>query len=308
MYRDPIGHRIKTINNLMRKTMDKKTGQRPDRVTLMHCWIIGFVQDREDSGLDTFPKDIEKEFKEVIGNRIEKHIQVEYVFQEINNVPEGCSVPTGRVKPWGTGQAILACKGIVNEPFVIINADDYYGKVAFKKLHDFLIEDSHRNSEFTMAMAGFILKNTLSDNGTVTRGICAVDENDYLTDVMETYEIKKTEDGAESQGNKINVNSHVSMNMWGLTPEFVGLLEEGFVEFFENIKGDEAKELKGEYLLPIYIDELLKKGKVSVKLLETQDKWFGVTYKEDKPVVVESFAKLIADGVYRKDLFSDLQA
>ena len=253
-------------------------------------------------------KDIEKEFKEVIGNRIEKHIQVEYVFQEINNVPEGCSVPTGRVKPWGTGQAILACKGIVNEPFVIINADDYYGKVAFKKLHDFLIEDSHRNSEFTMAMAGFILKNTLSDNGTVTRGICAVDENDYLTDVMETYEIKKTEDGAESQGNKINVNSHVSMNMWGLTPEFVGLLEEGFVEFFENIKGDEAKELKGEYLLPIYIDELLKKGKVSVKLLETQDKWFGVTYKEDKPVVVESFAKLIADGVYRKDLFSDLQA
>ena len=134
------------------------------------------------------------------------------------------------------------------------------------------------------------------------------DENDYLTDVMETYEIKKTEDGAESQGNKINVNSHVSMNMWGLTPEFVGLLEEGFVEFFENIKGDEAKELKGEYLLPIYIDELLKKGKVSVKLLETQDKWFGVTYKEDKPVVVESFAKLIADGVYRKDLFSDLQA
>ena len=253
-------------------------------------------------------KDIEKEFKEVIGNRIQQHIQVEYVYQEITHIPSGCSVPEGRVKPWGTGQAILACKGIVNEPFVIINADDYYGKVAFKKLHDFLIEDSHRNSEFTMAMAGFILKNTLSDNGTVTRGICAVDENDYLTDVMETYEIKKTEDGAESQGNKINVNSHVSMNMWGLTPEFVGLLEEGFVEFFENIKGDEAKELKGEYLLPIYIDELLKKGKVSVKLLETQDKWFGVTYKEDKPVVVESFAKLIADGVYRKDLFSDLQA
>ena len=253
-------------------------------------------------------KDIEKEFKEIIGNRIEKHIQVEYVFQEINNIPEGCTVPEGRIKPWGTGQAILSCKGIVNEPFVIINADDYYGKVAFKKLHDFLIEDSHRNSEFTMAMAGFILKNTLSDNGTVTRGICAVDENDYLTDVVETYEIKKTSDGAESQGNRIDVNSHVSMNMWGLTPEFVGLLEEGFVEFFENIKGDETKELKGEYLLPIYIDELLKKGTVSVRLLETQDKWFGVTYKEDKPVVVESFAKLIADGVYQKDLFADLKA
>ena len=150
-----------------------------------------------------------------------------------------------------------------------------------------------------LCMARFILGNTLSDNGTVTRGICAVDENDYLTDVIETYEIKKTSDGAESQGNRIDVNAHVSMNMWGLTPEFVGLLEEGFVEFFENIKGDEAKELKGEYLLPIYIDELLKKGKVSVRLLETKDKWFGVTYKEDKPVVVESFAKLIADELLR---------
>ena len=188
------------------------------------------------------------------------------------------------------------------------NADDYYGKEAFVKIHEFLINNYTPERSKELCMAGFILGNTLSDNGTVTRGICAVDENDYLTDVMETYEIKKTEDGEESQGNKINVNSHVSMNMWGLTPEFVGLLEEGFVEFFENIKGDEAKELKGEYLLPIYIDELLKKGKVSVKLLETQDKWFGVTYKEDKPVVVESFAKLIADGVYRKDLFSDLQA
>ena len=215
---------------------------------------------------------------------------------------------TGRTKPWGTGQAILCCKDVVDAPFLVINADDYYGKEAFVKIHEFLINNYTPERSKELCMAGFILGNTLSDNGTVTRGICAVDENDYLTDVMETYEIKKTEDGAESQGNKINVNSHVSMNMWGLTPEFVGLLEEGFVEFFENIKGDEAKELKGEYLLPIYIDELLKKGKVSVKLLETQDKWFGVTYKEDKPVVVESFAKLIADGVYRKDLFSDLQA
>lgn len=253
-------------------------------------------------------KAIEAEFKEVIGNRLSKVMPVEYVYQELENLPDGYEVPAGRVKPWGTGQAILACKSVVKEPFVIINADDYYGKEAFVKIHEFLINNYTPERSKELCMAGFILGNTLSDNGTVTRGICAVDENDYLTDVMETYEIKKTEDGAESQGNKINVNSHVSMNMWGLTPEFVGLLEEGFVEFFENIKGDEAKELKGEYLLPIYIDELLKKGKVSVKLLETQDKWFGVTYKEDKPVVVESFAKLIADGVYRKDLFSDLQA
>jgi len=208
----------------------------------------------------------------------------------------------------GTGQAVLCCKDVVKEPFVIINADDYYGKEAFVKIHEFLVSNYTPEKSEELCMAGFILGNTLSDNGTVTRGICAVDEKDYLTDVVETYEIKKTADGAESQGNKIDVNSHVSMNMWGLTPEFVGLLEEGFVEFFENIKGDEAKELKGEYLLPIYIDELLKKGKVSVKLLETQDKWFGVTYKEDKTVVVESFAKLIEDGVYKNDLFSDLQA
>lgn len=257
-------------------------------------------------------KDIKEAFHDAIGKRIEGicnrlNVEFVYAYQELDDLPEEIKKPVDRSKPWGTGQAVLVCKDIIKEPFVVINADDYYGKEAFVKIHEFLINNYTPERSKELCMAGFILGNTLSDNGTVTRGICAVDENDYLTDVMETYEIKKTEDGAESQGNKINVNSHVSMNMWGLTPEFVGLLEEGFVEFFENIKGDEAKELKGEYLLPIYIDELLKKGKVSVKLLETQDKWFGVTYKEDKPVVVESFAKLIADGVYRKDLFSDLQ-
>ena len=271
------------------------------------------IYDALEAGFDkvvfVIRKDLEKDFKEIIGNRIEKEVEVAYAFQELDDIPEKFSGKfTGRTKPWGTGQAILCCKDVVDAPFLVINADDYYGKEAFVKIHEFLINNYTPERSKELCMAGFILGNTLSDNGTVTRGICAVDENDYLTDVMETYEIKKTEDGAESQGNKINVNSHVSMNMWGLTPEFVGLLEEGFVEFFENIKGDEAKKLKGEYLLPIYIDELLKKGKVSVKLLETQDKWFGVTYKEDKPVVVESFAKLIADGVYRKDLFSDLQA
>ena len=270
------------------------------------------IHDAKEAGFNKvvfiIRKDIFKEFEEIIGNRIKEQIDVEYVFQELDDLPEGFEVPEGRTKPWGTGQAVLCCKDVVKEPFVIINADDYYGKEAFVKIHEFLVSNYTPEKSEELCMAGFILGNTLSDNGTVTRGICAVDEKDYLTDVVETYEIKKTADGAESQGNKIDVNSHVSMNMWGLTPEFVGLLEEGFVEFFENIKGDEAKELKGEYLLPIYIDELLKKGKVSVKLLETQDKWFGVTYKEDKTVVVESFAKLIEDGVYKNDLFSDLQA
>ena len=253
-------------------------------------------------------KDIKEAFHDAIGKRIEGicnrlNVEFVYAYQELDDLPEGIKKPVDRSKPWGTGQAVLVCKDIIKEPFVVINADDYYGKEAFVKIHEFLINNYTPERSKELCMAGFILGNTLSDNGTVTRGICAVDENDYLTDVMETYEIKKTEDGAESQGNKINVNSHVSMNMWGLTPEFVGLLEEGFVEFFENIKGDEAKELKGEYLLPIYIDELLKKGKVSVKLLETQDKWFGVTYPEDKQLVQDSIHELIEQGIYPEKLW-----
>ena len=251
-------------------------------------------------------KDIEKEFKEVIGNRIEKHIQVEYVFQEINNVPEGCSVPTGRVKPWGTGQAILACKGIVNEPFVIINADDYYGKVAFKKLHDFLIEDSHRNSEFTMAMAGFILKNTLSDNGTVTRGICVEDEAGYLHRVIETKGIIRNNQGTidcdteESKG-IIQENNRVSMNMWAGYPDFIQVLDERFAEFLKDEAGD---PLKKEYLLPNIVGDLLKEGNVDVKVLETHDKWIGITYKEDTELAQAGFKKMTEDGVYPEKLWN----
>lgn len=250
-------------------------------------------------------RDIEEEFKEVIGDRIaavcaDNGVTVDYAFQDIRDIPG--ELPKDRTKPWGTGQAVLAARNLITTPFIVINADDYYGKEGFQAVHDYLVEGGKS------CMAGFVLKNTLSDNGGVTRGICKMDADHNLTEVVETKNIVKTADGAEADGVKLDIDSLVSMNMWGLTPEFVGLLEEGFVEFFENIKGDEAKELKGEYLLPIYIDELLKKGKVSVKLLETQDKWFGVTYKEDKTVVVESFAKLIEDGVYKNDLFSDLQA
>ena len=240
-------------------------------------------------------KDIEKEFKEVIGNRI----------QQLNNVPEGCSVPTGRVKPWGTGQAILACKGIVNEPFVIINADDYYGKVAFKKLHDFLIEDSHRNSEFTMAMAGFILKNTLSENGTVTRGICVEDESGYLHRVIETKGIIRNNQGTidcdtEESKDIIQENNRVSMNMWAGYPCFIDYLENGFKEFLLDDSGD---ELTKEYLLPIIVDQLIKTNRASVKVLETTDKWFGVTYPEDKQIVQDSINELIEQGIYPEKLW-----
>ena len=250
-------------------------------------------------------KDIEKEFKEVIGNRIEKHIQVEYVFQEINNIPEGCTVPEGRIKPWGTGQAILSCKGIVNEPFVIINADDYYGKVAFKKLHDFLIEDSHRNSEFTMAMAGFILKNTLSDNGTVTRGICVEDEEGYLHRVIETKGIIRNSQGTidcETEESKdiIQENNRVSMNMWAGYPDFIQVLDERFAEFLKDEAGD---PLKKEYLLPNIVGDLLKEENVDVKVLETHDKWIGITYKEDTELAQAGFREMIRSGKYPTKLW-----
>lgn len=251
-------------------------------------------------------KDIEKDFRKAIGDRIEGickklNVEVAYAFQSLDALPEGIACPEGRTKPWGTGQAVLACKGIINEPFIVINADDYYGKEAFKMIHDFLIHYTPEHPT-DYCMAGFILKNTLSDNGGVTRGVCDVDDQGYLTNVNETSNIVKTADGAEADGKVIDVNSHVSMNMWGLTPEFVDVLEDGFVDFFKNLENP----LKGEYLLPILIGELLQEHKVTVKVLETQDRWFGVTYKEDKDIVIESFKKLIEDGVYGKDLFGDL--
>ena len=250
-------------------------------------------------------KDIEADFREVIGDRIEKlcaklGVDVDYAFQSLDKIPDGVVIPEGRTKPWGTGQAVLVAKDIVKEPFAVINADDYYGKEAFVKLHDYLTSEIKDNA---FCMAGFVLKNTLSENGGVTRGVCKMDDKCYLTDVVETHDIVKTDKGAESNGTTIDVESLVSMNMWGLTPAYMDMLETDFVEFFKTIS---SNPLKAEYLLPIHIGQLLKEDKVSVKVLSTPDKWFGVTYQEDKDYVIESFKKLIADGVYSVDLFSDL--
>ena len=247
--------------------------------------------------------DIEEAFQEAIGNRIEsvcaeRNVEVAYAFQEKDDLPSNIEAPADRTKPWGTGQAVLSIRDIINEPFVVINADDYYGKSAFVSIHDFLTSE-HKDNE--LCMAGFILKNTLSDNGGVTRGICHMNADSLLTDVVETKNIIKTESGASVDGNPVDVESLVSMNMWGLTPSFIDLLEKGFKEFFEKHTDD---ILTAEYLLPIYIDELLKAGTVSVKVLPTPDKWFGVTYKEDKELVVNSFKNLIANGIYKEKLFS----
>ncbi len=251
-------------------------------------------------------KDIEADFREVIGSRVEpvcaaRGVEVAYAFQSREAIPAGYAVPEGRTKPWGTGQAVLAAKEFVTCPFAVINADDYYGKTAFRILHDWLCKP-HQPTEYSLA--GFILKNTLSENGGVTRGICHVDANGFLTDVRETKNIIKTPEGASADGAVIDPNAYVSMNMWGLMSEFIGFLEKGFEAFFaESVPQD---PLKAEYLLPIYIGQLLRESKVSVKVLGTPDSWFGVTYKEDKPAVVESFKKLIDSGVYSQNLYSDL--
>ena len=245
-------------------------------------------------------KDIEQDFYDVIGHRIEKICDVEYVFQSLDDLPEGFKKPAERKKPWGTGQAVLCCKGVVNEPFAVINADDYYGKEAFVKVHDYLVANGDKKQAY--CMAGFILGNTLSDNGTVTRGVCKVGKDDMLDAIVETYGIIRGEDGIvrDEDGNQIPEGTHVSMNMWGLTPDYIDMLEAGFVEFLENI---EPGDLKTEYLLPTIIGDMLKANQVTVKVLETTDKWFGVSYAEDKQTVIDAFKELIEKGKYTSPLF-----
>ena len=228
-------------------------------------------------------KDIEKEFKEVIGDRIAAicsahNVTVDYAFQDIKDIPG--ILPDGRTKPWGTGQAVLAAKKVIKTPFIVINADDYYGKEGFKAVHEYLVNGGKS------CMAGFVLKNTLSDNGGVTRGICKMDENGNLTEVVETKNIAKTATGAEADGVVVDV------------------LDRGFQEFFE--KEVPENPLKAEYLIPIFIGELLEQGKMSVKVLKTNDTWYGMTYHEDVAAVKDNFKKMLEKGVYKADLFADL--
>lgn len=252
-------------------------------------------------------KDLEKDFKEIIGKRIEQVVEVEYAYQEVRNIPEGIPFPEGRTKPWGTGQAILACKGLVQEPFAVINADDYYGKEAFKQVHDYLANaDTEKNDVFSFCMAGFVLKNTLSDNGGVTRGICLTDEQGNLTGVKETKNIVKTPEGAAVMGEdgnlqRVDAEHLVSMNFWGFTPDFIDELETGFEQFLKGLSEEEA--VKAEYLLPTIVDQLLKEKRVELSVLKSSDKWFGVTYKEDVPLVIADFKKLLEEGVYPEKLW-----
>ena len=244
-------------------------------------------------------KAIEQEFKDIIGDRLSRFMPVEYVY-----LPEGYEVPAGRVKPWGTGQAILACKDVVKEPFVIINADDYYGKEAFMKLHEFLISENENKEKMNLAMAGFSLKNTLSENGTVTRGVCVADANGYLEKVIETTGIQIVDgkiqcDNAEVS-KWITSDTMVSMNMWAGYPDFLQYIDEGFTRFLDTLGENPEKK---EYLLPNIVAELLEKNLASVKVLNTSDRWIGITYKEDIEPAQEKFHLMIEDGTYPKELW-----
>lgn len=268
------------------------------------------VHDALEAGFDRIifiiRRDLEKDFKEIIGRRIEKIAPVAYAFQEMDDLPDGYTVPAGRKKPWGTGQAVLSIRNIIEEPFLVINADDYYGKEAFHKIHEYMVNEMDENRPvYDICMGGFILANTLSENGGVTRGVCEVGEDGILKKVTETYNITKTPEGLSAENKEgepvtVRETQHVSMNMWGLPPAFIGELEKGFPEFLSSVK---EGDLKSEYLLPAIIDRMIHDGRASVRVLETNDKWFGVTYKEDKAAVAESIGQLIRSGVYREKLF-----
>lgn len=251
-------------------------------------------------------KENEADFKEVVGDRMEKYMEVSYVYQDINNIPEGFEVPEGRGKPWGTGQAVMSCLGKVDGPFMVINADDYYGADAFRILYDELL-DSGDDEKYHYSMVGYILENTLTENGHVARGICVTDEKGCLSEIHERTRIEKREGGAaytEDDGATwipIPEGSTVSMNMWGFHESILKELEKGFSPFLE--KGLRENPLKCEYFLPEVVGNLIRDGKADVKVLRSSDRWYGVTYKEDKETVVNAIRELKRKGVYPDKLW-----
>lgn len=251
-------------------------------------------------------KENEKDFKAAIGNRIEKHIKVHYVYQDLEDLPEGFSVPEGRIKPWGTGHAILSCRNVIEGPFAVINADDYYGQNAYQVLYDYLANQQD-DEKYRYCMVGYQLENTLTENGHVARGICEIDKDNMLVAIHERTRIEKKEQGAaytEDDGETwipIPQNSTVSMNMWGFSKSMIKELQDTFPRFLaKNIKTD---PLKCEYFLPTVVDRLIQQGKATATVLPSTARWYGVTYKEDKAFVVEAIQRLKDNGVYPQQLW-----
>lgn len=267
------------------------------------------IYDAIEAGFDkvvfVIRKDLEKTFRDVIGNRIEKHVEVAYAFQEVQDIPEKYREKfAGRTKPWGTGQAILCCRDLVDTSFLVINADDYYGKEAYREAYSYLTS-SKNTDKIQICMVSFVLEKTLSENGGVTRGICRVGKDGMLAEIIETHDIRRDGDHAIAGQNgdvkKLPLTSPVSMNMWGLTPDFFDILKEKFEQF---LSVTDKEDLKAEYLLPVLVEQLLQEEKISVKVLCSKDEWFGVTYKEDREAVVEAVKGLVGKGMYPSALYS----
>ncbi len=250
-------------------------------------------------------REIERDFKESVGGKYKGHIKIEYAFQDLHDLPEGFSVPEERAKPWGTGHAILAAKDVVKEPFAAINADDFYGRNGYQLIYNYLKnnpESSNGVAEY--CMTGFILSNTLSEHGTVARGICHCGNGNFLDNVEEMTKIGKdgnrifntNPDGSET---KLQGNEYVSLNMWGFTPSLFGHLQVEFKKFLEN----HISEPKAEFFIPTVVDTLIKQGQARTKVLETPDSWFGITYRNDKPGVIDNIRKLVDQGIYPNKLF-----
>lgn len=273
--------------------------------------IIDFsIYDAKRAGFEKvifiIKKEMEQDFRTLVGDRISRYMKVQYVFQDMQRVPEGFQIPKEREKPWGTAHAVLCCKDIIKEPFAVINADDFYGLEAFRVLYEFLATCTDDN-KYRYAMVGYELKNTLTEYGYVARGCCTVDKQGYLVDIVERTRIEKrgdcaayTEDGEHFV--PIPLDMTVSMNTWAFTPSILAELEAASKLFFET----KVKEnpLKAEYFLPMEVGRLLQEKKATVKVLPSSDKWFGVTYKEDKAFVVESIKKLKQAGVYPEQLWN----
>ncbi len=262
------------------------------------------VYDAIQSGFEKVVFVIRKSFADAFKARfeptLEGKIKTEYVYQELNDLPEGFTLPEGREKPWGTGHAILMAKNVINEPFAIINADDFYGREAYKQVFDFVAESTN-NSEY--AMVGYALNNTLSEHGTVSRGVCETNEKGNLVNIVERtkigYEGDKIFFYEGDSKTELTGNEAVSMNFWAFKPEYFKHLEKAFIEFLK----EKGTEMKSEFYFNAVVDGLIKKGEASTKVIHTDAKWFGVTYKEDKPLVQDKLNQLIQDDIYPEKLW-----
>ncbi|WP_288611139.1 sugar phosphate nucleotidyltransferase [uncultured Victivallis sp.] len=275
----------------------------PSGETVMDYSVFDAMRAGFDRVVFVIRKDIEEAFRAAIGSRYADRIEVAYAFQDMNDLPAGFRVPDGRTKPWGTGQAVYAARKLLDGPFAVINADDFYGADSYRKLAGYL-KSAPEDGKIRGCIASFVLSNTLSENGSVSRGICSADAAGNLSKVVENTKIFRRdgkvisvqEDGAELE---FTGEELVSMNSWGFMPELVGELERLFTGFLE----EHGTELKSEFYLPFAVDTLIREGRAEIKMLKSEDSWFGITYREDKPFVQAALRKLVAEGAYPEKLF-----